>query len=112
MPYSDLDKQREYQRNWARSHRTNKYRDVNRRRIRRWVRDLKEKTPCKDCCGYFSFVCMQFDHVRGKKIRNVGEMVSRNAAFTSVKKEINKCDLVCANCHAIRTNIRNGVLEK
>jgi hypothetical protein len=48
---------------------------------------------------------MDFDH-RGEveKTGNIGSLVSQ-AYFTieRLKKEIDKCDLVCANCHRIRT---------
>jgi hypothetical protein len=43
---------------------------------------------------------MDFDHVTGIKIRNVSAMLSSESAMMT---EIAKCELVCGNCHRIRT---------
>lgn len=55
-----------------------------------------------DCGGEFHPVCMQFDH-RGddKKYKNISKMT--NYSMERIMEEIAKCDLVCANCHALRT---------
>jgi hypothetical protein len=45
---------------------------------------------------------MQFDHVRGEKLGDVSALI-RTAPHAVVLAEIEKCDLVCANCHADRT---------
>lgn len=47
---------------------------------------------------------MQFDHVRGSKASNVTGL--QGASVTALRAEIAKCDVVCANCHAIRTHER------
>ena len=60
--------------------------------------------PCMDCGNSFPPYVMDFDHVGGDKIQNVGEMGSYSVE--SILKEIAKCDLVCANCHRIRTHKR------
>jgi hypothetical protein len=50
---------------------------------------------------------MDFDHVRGKKKFSLSK--SRNASSKmSIRREISKCDLVCANCHRDRTQRRLG----
>ncbi len=52
---------------------------------------------------------MDFDHVRGKKLFNIAN--GRYRTWKSVIIEIAKCDLVCANCHRIRTHISTDVKE-
>lgn len=47
---------------------------------------------------------MDFDHVRGTKKFNISDAGAKNAL--EVIAEIDKCDLVCANCHRIRTEER------
>lgn len=74
-------------------------------RRRRWLQGLKDK-PCVDCGGTFPPVCMDFDHVRGKKLFSIGP--NSHVAEDRVLKEIAKCDLVCSNCHRIRTARRAG----
>lgn len=64
--------------------------------------------PCLDCNGTFDPVCMDFDHVRGLKLFDVSVGV-RNKAWQEVLDEIDKCEIVCSNCHRIRTKNRRGV---
>jgi hypothetical protein len=66
------------------------------------INAYKEEKGCMDCGQKFPGVCMDFDHREGEiKKFNVS-----NCSSYSVEKlnsEIKKCDLVCKNCHAIRT---------
>jgi hypothetical protein len=64
------------------------------------IRTLKAQ-PCADCKNSFHPACMQFDHVRGVKKYNVSNM--HGYGWESILAEIAKCELVCANCHALRT---------
>ena len=53
---------------------------------------------------------MELDHVpeRGPKRYNVQRVVgTRSMRATSLQAEMAKCDLVCANCHKIRTHKRS-----
>lgn len=73
-----------------------------------WLRSLKEGKPCSDCGGLFPYQVMQWDHRPGFK--KLGEISVDFWGRTrdEVLAEIAKCDLVCANCHAVRTFARNG----
>jgi hypothetical protein len=71
---------------------------------RRLIRALKSK-PCKDCRKKYPYYVMDFDHVRGRKVANVGSM-SGGWSKRAVMKEIAKCEVVCANCHRKRTHRR------
>lgn len=44
---------------------------------------------------------MEFDHVRGEKTANIAKLVSAGS-LGPVLQELDKCELVCANCHRIR----------
>jgi molybdopterin synthase catalytic subunit len=67
------------------------------------VAEYKATNPCSDCGQRFHFVAMQFDHRPGElKIGEVSNLIKAGARL-KVWAEIAKCDLVCANCHAIRT---------
>jgi hypothetical protein len=67
-----------------------------------YAQAYKEARPCMDCGQSFPFPCMDFDHVRGVKKKDV----SSCNTLATVKTEIAKCDVVCANCHRLRTYIR------
>jgi hypothetical protein len=71
----------------------------------------KEGKPCTDCGGIFHQAAMEFDHIpgRGPKLFNLGQS---DRSVEAVKAEIAKCDIVCANCHRIRTWNRNRGLEE
>ncbi len=62
---------------------------------------LKEASPCLDCNRSFKACQMDFDHVRGIKSGTVSQMLSLDTGV--LLAEVEKCDLVCANCHRIRT---------
>jgi len=87
MPYANKAKQAEYQRKRKLS-------------IRKWTAEYKEATPCHDCGLKYPYYVMQFDHVRGKKRKDVSRITSSKRVFL---EEVLKCELVCANCHAVRT---------
>lgn len=81
----------------------------NRRKKVAAVRALKEDRPCVDCNGRFHHSAMQWDHLPGTKKRgNVSEMYV-NCGMQTILDEIAKCELVCANCHAVRTYQRGVV---
>jgi len=77
---------------------------AKRRQAYRDMLNAVKDTPCKDCGGRFPPVCMDFDHVRGEKLFQLAEGFCRSAA--DVADEIAKCEVVCANCHRIRTHSR------
>lgn len=75
-----------------------------RGRIRAIIAEAKNQ-PCSDCGGRFPTCVMDQDHVRGEKKFKVSEAVQRAYGLTldRVRTEIAKCDVVCANCHRVRT---------
>lgn len=68
------------------------------------LNSLKSERPCYDCGGTFPPEAMDFDHVRGEKA--FGVSVGAGKGWDEVRKEIDKCDLVCACCHRVRTQKR------
>lgn len=58
--------------------------------------------PCTDCGNKFPYYIMDLDHLGDKKF-NLSEAKSHNWAIDTVKREIEKCEAVCANCHRERT---------
>jgi|SRR5882757_216449 len=74
-----------------------------------YVRGLKSN-PCTDCGGLFHPVAMDFDHL-GDKERNIADMVRDGSLIANIDKEVAKCELVCSNCHRLRTAKRGGWLD-
>jgi hypothetical protein len=75
------------------------------------VMQLKIETPCFDCDKYYPSYVMDFDHVRGVKKSGVSKLVAKNSPWEEIQEEIDKCELVCANCHRERTFRRKGVSQ-
>ena len=64
---------------------------------------IKLAHGCVDC-GYDEYaIALQFDHVRGIKKSNVSDLIQRDYAWSTILKEIEKCEVRCSNCHAVMT---------
>jgi hypothetical protein len=63
--------------------------------------------PCVDC-GQTDVRVLEFDHVRGKKLRNISLLLGQGYSWETIQAEIYKCEVRCANCHRIKTNQRSG----
>jgi hypothetical protein len=67
---------------------------------------LKEKRGCFDCRNKFPHYVLEFDHRPGEiKIDNVTRVL-KNYGTEMAWKEVAKCDVVCSNCHKVRTYTR------
>lgn len=71
-----------------------------REKIQQYLRDYKTSKGCADCGYNGHHVALQFHHIDG----NEKEFNVCNAkSIKQAKEEIEKCIVLCANCHAIRT---------
>ncbi|MHB8632246.1 MAG: hypothetical protein ACYC9W_09995 [Candidatus Limnocylindria bacterium] len=67
---------------------------------------LKEGRPCADCGETFPPYVMHWDHLPGSmKVSEISSVVG-NWARDAILDELEKCELVCANCHVMRTVVR------
>jgi hypothetical protein len=64
--------------------------------------------PCVDC-GERDPVVLEFDHLRDKSF-SIGPELSRKR-WETILAEIEKCEVVCANCHRRRTARRRGAFR-
>lgn len=63
--------------------------------------------PCMDCGLSFENVCMDFDHRDGRlKLFNLSVAVKLGKSVQEIQAEMDKCDVVCSNCHRMRTRDR------
>jgi hypothetical protein len=53
---------------------------------------------------------MQFDHVpeRGEKLGDISTLLWKWTSWRKLRAELDKCDLICAECHIRRTLARRG----
>ena len=73
-----------------------------------FLQSLKNK-PCLDCGSQYPPCAMDFDHVRGKKRFNLSEEAA-NHSLAVLLEETLKCEIICAVCHRIRTEMRKKKL--
>lgn len=105
MPYKDPEKQKQAQHEsylkkkeqyllYGRSYKESR---------REYIRQSKLGKPCVDCGVHYPYYVMDYDHRDPTtKTTNLARMPRHS--LESIQKEIDKCDLVCANCHRTRTH--------
>ncbi len=95
---------------WVDAHREHyrEYCRARRQRTREWILEYK-KRGCSTC-GESYPECLDFHHRDPKqKEFNIGLMASV-ISLDRIIKEVEKCDLVCANCHRkLHSSERNRV---
>lgn len=106
------DKLRDWRREYNASTRSKRSLDSAQRRsvAKKFVDEYKSR-PCVDCGKTWPPVAMDLDHVRGEKVRNVSGLVSGAYKIDLIKDELEKCDVVCACCHRLRTATRKENLS-
>lgn len=141
MPYKDKEKQKEYQRKWAREKYSNdenkehrleirsEWRDRNRESINSYAKEWKKTDVglasqskvakniiernkqrlielksilCCSECGENRSACLDFHHIdRSTKSYTIAHMITRKFSWEKILEEIDKCIVLCANCHRV-----------
>ncbi|RTK95005.1 hypothetical protein EKI60_00940 [Candidatus Saccharibacteria bacterium] len=103
MPWKDIEKQRAAIRKHYYANREKYIQKALKRKkgIRKWLNDYKESSACVDCKTFYPYYVMDFDHIADKS-SNVSQLIN-TCSMRQIKAEIARCELVCSNCHRIRT---------
>lgn len=105
MPYKDPKDPRalESKRKHYRKNRKKYIEAKNKRKkeAQRLIIKYKSK-PCADCGQKYPYYVMDFDHKFDKKF-NLSTAPNRGFSIKKILEEVAKCDIVCSNCHRIRT---------
>lgn len=107
-----MPKTPERQREYVRGHyqRNRQYyidKTLKRRNETQEVINEAKSKPCADCGIQYPLCVMDFDHLdRTTKLVDIGKLARKGWSLARVQQEIDKCEVVCANCHRIRTHIR------
>lgn len=104
MAYKDKEKQKAA----ARKHyllnkekmikRASKNNRIIKDRSKAYVDNYLMSHPCVDC-GESDIIVLEFDHVRGVKKYEISNMKFSAMSIATIQKEIDKCEVRCANCH-------------
>lgn len=115
MPFKDEETRKTYMRNYHKEYylkNTEKLKaktvDMNRKirlRNREFLKKIKESSPCSDCKNYYPYYVMTFDHIF-EKTESLANLSRACVSLERLQQEIDNCELVCSNCHHIRTHER------
>lgn len=105
MPHKDPEKRRKYWREWYHNN-PDKVKEYYRKKARRrrkqtkqWYHSYKETLSCERCEEDNS-CCLEFHHTDpSKKDFNLSLMRAGGYSKKRILEEINKCVVLCANCH-------------
>jgi hypothetical protein len=100
---------RHYQTNKARRQAQNKQRQ---RDFMAWYISLKAGRPCADCGRTFHSAAMHWDHLPSVEKTADVSFLARRGNRQRILDEIEKCELVCANCHAVRSYLRGDAVPR
>ena len=79
------------------------YVDMKRKRkqkIRNEIKEYKQTLQCAKC-GISDHRVLQFHHHEANKEFNISDAPGRGMSVKNIIKEIEKCQVLCANCHSI-----------
>jgi len=111
MPYINPDDKRAYQRRWYANNKKRLRKEIAQRKegrkkkARIFVDRYKLDVGCHDCGFNSEPSALDFDHLADKK-HNISNMVNGGYAVKTISVEMRKCDVVCSNCHRVRTKKR------
>lgn len=72
---------------------------------------IKKQRGCIDCGYNTHAVALQFDHISDNKKGSVSNLIRSDYAWSTILEEINKCEVRCANCHAVMTARRKNAIR-
>jgi hypothetical protein len=75
-----------------------------------YIKHLKD-SPCADCGVRYPYYVMDFDHVNGEKDRDISRLANAPVSLPRLIAELDKCELVCSNCHRERTHVRSSLIS-
>jgi len=110
MPYKDIEKQRKYQRLWARRHP-----QEQRDKYARYKKEYEEYMLHQKCtkCSESHVACLVWHHLDPKQKKYDVSSRKARAPLYALMREINKCVCLCENCHRkLHYEIRQNLLKK
>jgi hypothetical protein len=80
----------------------------HRIKVRQKLLEYLSSKQCIDC-GEKDPIVFEFDHREtDKKFKQISRMLAGHYSWESILREIEKCDIRCANCHRRKTYVQFG----
>ena len=74
---------------------------------RKYLMNYLATHPCESC-GESDVRVLEFHHIRGDKDQTVSRMVGDGFSVERIKQEVEKCQVLCSNCHRKLTMDERG----
>ena len=106
------------QRRWVGRARTGSYSTPSgARRMSVWLEQRSllaqlRAAPCADCGKEYPAAVMEFDHRDPSEKRYTVSRMALRTTTEEIRLEVGKCDVICANCHRMRTYVRRRGHER
>ena len=105
MGYKDKNKQKEYQQKHHQRTKKKKRKQQNQLKDKRQHLVLEEMQrrggKCAKC-GFSDIRALDWHHLDpNEKVNSISEMVRDRVSMDKLQAELDKCELICANCHRI-----------
>jgi hypothetical protein len=106
------DCHKEYRRSWYEDHKETHLQNVQERKVsarqdaRQYVLDYLSTHPCS-ACGESDPAVLDFHHLGGKD-KEISVLISGGYSLAKIQEEIDKCAVLCANCHRRKTAKEQG----
>ncbi len=100
MPFKDPEKRRIYRRYWYSQNKKSEIVHIKRRKkaLKKWLAEYKLGLKCERCPENHPST-LDFHHINKNKEAGITVLVSNGRSITNIKKEIDKCIVLCSNCH-------------
>jgi hypothetical protein len=105
MPYKDKtlgkEKAREFNKNWYQANKDSIKARIKRRKseLSLWLKEIKGSLCCSNCRENH-IACLEFHHVNpSEKDLVLARVVANGWSKERIQKELNKCIVLCSNCH-------------
>jgi hypothetical protein len=70
-------------------------------KYRTWIDEYKTEKKCCEC-GINDYRVLEFHHKNGsEKEFSIGEISTKGYGLKKIERELQKCLVICANCHRI-----------
>lgn len=97
------EEMRKYRREWYNRNKEHAKQMLIKRRkdLKEWITEIKSKLKCEQC-KFDHIACLHFHHTDpSKKEITISTAIHNGWQRDRILKEIEKCKVLCANCHYI-----------
>ena len=101
MPFKDQNKKLEYARELYKKQKKLVVRRVaeRKKKIKSWIEEYKKNLKCSNCSETHPST-LDFHHKnKNEKEQGICYFVSNGYSIDKIRQEIEKCEVLCANCH-------------